>query len=175
MRKSVFLLSVLVGLSASAFANNGANVQHRQGHLDLLDSELCLHVSASAVVHEDGARFTVNANGCIPGDVMTIWAFAGNAPVLLNCGGGIVLPNGQFKTICDVPRGQIAPCLDCAQAFLPGVIGNPPNMTFAVEMLTHDDLDPGISMSQIRTLHTCSFFGGPDSCATVAFLSFPVP
>jgi len=177
MRKILLLASICVLISAPALAGGGKDSQDRQGTLDFLDSELCRNVNASAIVHANGARFTIKANGCTPGDVMTIWGFAGSGdpPIIVNCGGGIVLPNGQFKAICDVPRGLIAPCLDCAQVLVPGVIGEPRNMDFAVEMLTHDDLEPDISMSQIRTLNSCGFFGGTDSCDTVAFLSFPAP
>lgn len=173
MRKILLLASICIFMSATALAGGGKDTQNRRGTLEVLDSELCRHARASAVVHENGARFTVMANRCTPGDVMTVWAFAGEDGILLNCGGGIVLPNGKFKTICDVPRGDIAPCLDCAQVLGDGVIGDPRNTDFVIEMLTHDDLEPDIAMSQIRTLNTCGFFGGTDSCAQVAVISLP--
>ncbi len=149
------------------------NTQNRDGVLDYLDSGLCESANASAKVHENGARITVRAHGCTAGHVMTVWGFAVDDSefIILNCGGGIVLPNGQFATICDVPRGDIAECQDCAQVLVGGVIGEPRNMDFAIEMLTHHELDPATSLSQIRTVNTC----GPDACETVAFLIFPAP
>jgi hypothetical protein len=96
-------------------------------------------------MHEKGARFSVYAWGCNPGDVFSVWGIALLAdadPIVVNCGGGIVLPNRQFKTICDVPMGNLTPCTACAQvipayagASVGGNLGDPRQVDFLVVSL----------------------------------------
>jgi hypothetical protein len=176
MRKILMSALVLVFFSATAFANGGGDVQTRHGGLDGLNRDLCKNVSATAKVHDDAARFTVIATGCKPGHVITLWTFGfpdplGDPSVILNCGGSVVLPNGSFRTTCDVPKGTIENCAGCAQVLLEGMIGNPKNMGFLIDMLTHNDLAPARVLSQIRTVNTC----GDDMCETVTLIHFPPP
>jgi len=174
MRKILMCALILVFVSATAFANGGGAVQTRHGDLDGLNRDLCKKVSAKAKVHENGARFTVTAKGCKPGHVITLWAFGFPDPTMppafiLNCGGSVVLPNGKFKTICDVPRGTIENCDGCAQVLAAGMLGNPKNMGFLIDMLSHNELAPERALSQIRTVNTC----GDDMCETVTLIHFP--
>ena len=176
MRKILMSALILVFISATAFANGGSDTQTRHGDLDGLNRDLCKNVSAKAKVHENAARFTVKATGCIPGHVITLWAFAFPAPhpppaFILNCGGSVVLPNGTFSTVCDVPKGTIEACADCAQVLAPGMMGNPKNMGFLIDMLSHNELVPERALSQIRTVNTC----GDDMCETVTLIHFPPP
>lgn len=176
MRKILMSALILVFVSATAFAKGGSDTQTRHGDLDGLNRDLCKNVSAKAKVHENGARFTVIATGCTPGHVITLWTFGFPDPTMppsfiLNCGGSVVLPNGKFKTICDVPKGTIENCEGCAQVLAEGMMGNPRNMGFLIDMLTHNELVPERVLSQIRTVNTCM----PDMCETVTLIHFPPP
>ena len=194
MRKLLLSALILFFMSATAFAGgwgwNNHKIQTRWGTPVEIDSTLCRQTIAWAKVHDKGAQFNVVAWGCTPGDVLTVWGIAGSDPELgadnitVNCGGGIVLPDGRFKTVCDVPIGniddQIPPCTEselpwpggCAQVLAPGHLVDPLREDFFIDILTHNALDPEISMAQIRTLNTCFFFGGPDTCARVALIKF---
>lgn len=179
MRKILMSALILVFISATAFANGGSDTQTRHGDLDGLNRDLCKNVSAKAKVHENAARFTVKATGCSPGHVITLWAFGFPDPTMppafvLNCGGSVVLPNGTFSTVCDVPKGAIEPdqCEGCAFVFMPGgMLANPMNMGFLIEMVTHNELVPERVLSQIRTVNTC----GADNCDVVTLIHFPPP
>jgi hypothetical protein len=176
MRKILMSALILVFISATAFANGGSDTQTRHGDLDGLNRDLCKNVSATAKVHEYAARFTVIATGCNPGHVITLWAFGFPDPTMdpafiLNCGGSVVLPNGTFRTVCDVPKGTIENCAGCAQVLAGGMMGNPKNMGFLIEMLSHNELAPERVLSQIRTVNTC----GDDRCETVTLIHFPPP
>jgi len=178
MRKILMSALILVFMSAAAFANGGSDTQTRHGDLDGLNRNLCKNVSATAKVHENAARFTVIATGCNPGHVITLWAFGFPDPtmppsVILNCGGSVVLPNGTFSTVCDVPKGAIEfdQCEGCALVLKPGMIANPMNIGFLIEMLTHNELVPERALSQIRAVSTC----GADNCDTVTLIHFPPP
>ena len=235
MRKELVAVLVFVFMSATAYAGGwgNKNVQTRWGdQADLgVPPEFapCRHSIAWAQVHDFGVRFTIMAWGCNPGHVFSVWGIIGPDPDLgltLNCGGGIVFPNGRFKTMCDVPIGNltdnvvlelvekyemckggvlripIAPGVfipipvssGCAQTVFGGgrIMEEGAFLTedLHIDILTHDELDPEISMAQIRTLTPCSFslldngadgmFGtdddivGPDSCIPIRF-SFPAP
>jgi hypothetical protein len=172
MRKILISTLIFVFISATAFAGGGKETQNRNSILGAFNSELCSAVQGKAKVHEYGVRFTVTAAGCTPGHVISLWTFDSDGSVGLNCGGGIVLPNGQYKTICDVPMGVIEPCLDCAQVLGPdSVLGDPRDVSFEIHMVSHNALVPDRVMSQIRTINTC----GTDACTLVTFLFFPAP
>ena len=173
MRKILISTLIFVFISATAFAGGGKETQNRNSILGSFNSELCSAVQGKANVHEYGVRFTVTAAGCTPGDVISLWAFESEGfSVGVNCGGGIVLPNGQYKTMCDVPMGVVEPCQDCAQVLSPdGVLGDPRDVSFEIHMVSHNALVPERAMSQIRTVNTC----GADACTLVTFLFFPAP
>jgi hypothetical protein len=201
MRKVLISALILVFLSATAFADGGRKIQNRNGILDVFGSEICKAVQGKAQVHQYGVRFTVTAHGCTAGHVFTVWGIVPSLGfITVNCGGGIVLPNGQFKTICDVPIGNLTDAIDeclgipepedaligggCAQVVEPGVLEDPMGADFQLDILTHDELHPTISMAQIRTLSTCSFWDGifgsgvyprEDSCLPLAVIKFPAP
>lgn len=174
MRKLLISTLIFVFISATAFANGGKETQNRNGILDSFNSELCSAVQGKAKVHEHGVRFTVTAAGCTPGHVITVWAFETvemGPGIGLNCGGGIVLPNGTFKTICDVPMGTIDPCDNCAMVLGGGVLGDPRDVSFELHIVTHNALVPGRALTQIRTVISC----GLDVCDLITFLFFPAP
>lgn len=204
MRRALLGALLIIFISAPAFAGGWGNrdVQTRWGMPVNPPSGICSHTIAWAQVHDYGVRFTVMAWGCEPGHVFTVWGIIGESPapgsgnMTLNCGGGIVFPNGRFKTICDVPIGTlddgIAECQGnealrggCAQlAEPPQSIDDFKSMDLFIDILTHDDLDPEISMAQIRTLTTCSFwdfflppapYPREDSCGSVALIKFAAP
>ena len=211
MRKVLLASSLLILMSATANAGGWGNrdVQTRWGMPVNPPSGICSHTIAWAQVHDYGVRFTVWAWGCEPGHVLTVWGIVGEDPtpgagnVTLNCGGGIVFPNGRFKTICDVPIGNLDDSIAQCQGFdiVPGFLSpsggcpqvvEPPqefesfkDQDLFIDILTHDELETDISMAQIRTLTTCSFwdlFGFPpvdypreDSCGSVALIKFAAP
>jgi hypothetical protein len=174
MRKVLISALIFVFVSATAFASGGKGVQNRHGFLSDFNPEICTALSGAAKVHEYGARFTFTASGCTPGHVFTFWAFPDDFSFGLNCGGGIVLPNGTFKTICDVPMGNIEKdeCEGCALVLFPGAdLGDPRDVSFEIHMLTHNELVPERVLTQIRTEISCA----EDLCELISILLFPAP
>ena len=213
MHKILIAASILVLMSATTLADGRHNgkVQTRWGEVvDLgVPAEIapCRHMMARAEIHKYGVRFTIMGKGCTPGNVLSVWTLIGDDPndlsiPTLNCGGGIVFPDGRYKTVCDVPIGNLTDTIDqclgipapdtpfigggCAQTIVPTYIdkGGFRYEDLHLDILSHDDLDPAISMAQIRTTTTCAFwddFFGPgtaypreDSCIPVR-ISFPAP
>ena len=215
MRKIILSAMIVVLMSATAFADGShkGKVQTRWGTpVDLgVPPEFapCSYAVARAEVHHYGVRFSIKAWGCKPGHVLSVWGLIGPDPndlsiPTLNCGGGVVFPNGSFKTICDVPIGNLTDTIDqcqgipapdffgfslgggCAQSLAPGYFGKGGffKEDFHLDILSHDNLEKDISMAQIRTTTTCAFwddFGVPgqgydraDSCTPIR-ISFPAP
>lgn len=208
MRRVLISALILVFMSATAFAGGGQKhrVETRWGmQADLgVPPELvpCSYTIAWAKVHAYGVRFTVMGWGCTPGHVFSVWTLIGDDPndleiPTLNCGGGIVLPNGRLQIMCDTPIGNLTDAIEqcqgipappdfviwsggCAQTVNPTYVekGGFRMEDLHIDILTHDKLEKDISMAQIRTLSTCSFwddlFGpGPypreDSCIPMRF------
>ena len=157
MRNTFIAALLVVFVSATAIAGGSGHrkVQTRWGEAVSLNTDLCDHVVASAKVHENGARIKVQAWGCIPGHVFTVWGIVGpefefgGENITLNCGGGVSLPNGRLTTICDVPRGVLAACLDCAQVLIDlyDRADDPRDEDFHIDIFTHGEIVDAISMS----------------------------
>lgn len=174
MRNILISALFFVFMSATAFAGGGHEIQNRDGTLDQFNSDLCNNVRAKMLVHEFGVRLDVSANRCTPGHVISLWAFSDSFSFGLNCGGGIVLPNGTFRTICDVPMGNIDKdqCEGCALVLFPGAnLGDPRDVSFEIHMVSHHELVPERALTQIRTVLSC----GADQCDLITALLFPAP
>lgn len=191
MRKVLIAALILIFMSATAIAGDWDKnrVETRWGmQVDLgVPAELtpCRHTIAWAKVHDYGVSFTVMGWGCTPGHVFSVWTLIGEDPTdlsipTLNCGGGIVLPNGHLKIICDTPIGNLTDTIEqcqgipappdfviwaggCAQTINPTYVGKGGFRMedLHIDILAHDMLEKDISMAQIRTLSTCSFWDAP--------------